>query len=469
MAFKAGAGLNSDRPLPTSTTPPDIERVHARLIGGDCHGAYADALLLLRTHPSHLAVGLLVDVAIVSERCDEALTVLEGQRARLPPLLYRQHRGTLSLFAGDLREARAHGEALSTQADGADAGLALLMAVAARQADHAARLQWMRQREQRLRPVPFALLPERWEVQALLGQQAQILAETDRLLRELPSANAEIRATILLHQAMALHDQLRFTDSMAAALRLARSLAPQVAAPPPPQPVTVGIRTRRRQMQILAEIERLVLTEGLPVVLHAGTLLGLTRGGDLLPGDQDLDLATLPPATSADVAAALVATGGFKEQRHRVDTGTFRAVIHQATGLTVDITEYHRDCDRFISRWRHPSGLMLREAAVPAFTRILVDMPGVGRRLPVPDDPAALLAATYGDWRTPDSGFDTMLCAPNLLGFTGFLASVTAIRLADYLLAGQVAAARRLARCLADNDVDHEIVGLLGGNDHAPD
>ncbi|KPF85125.1 hypothetical protein IP70_13070 [alpha proteobacterium AAP38] len=98
-----------------------------------------------------------------------------------------------------------------------------------------------------------------------------------------------------------------------------------------------------------------------------------------------------------------------------------------------------------------------------------MDVPGIGRRLPVPDDPAALLAATYGDWRTPDGGFDTMVAAPNLTGYTDFLASVTAIRLVDYLLAGRIAAARRLGQLLADANIDKELVSLLAaGNSDAP-
>lgn len=465
----ATVGSSSDRILPTYPTSLNIESIHQRLGGGDYYGAYADALLHLRNEPGQAAVSTLVDVAILSERCDEALLVLQAQQSRLPPLVYHQHLGTLSLFAGDLQQAHTQGEVLMALASGADAGLALLTAAADRQVDHVARLHWMHQREQRLQRVPLSLLTQRWEVQSLLGQQGQIMAEADRVLRSLPSANVDIRATVQLHQAMALHDQLRFSDSVVSALRLARSLAQHVRAYPTPQPTTAKIRTRRRQLQILAEIERLVLTEDLPVVLHAGTLLGLTRDADLLPGDMDLDLATIPPAPSAGVVAALVATGRFKEQRHRVDTGTFRAVVHQPTGLTVDITEYHRDGNRFVSRWCHPSGPLLRESTVPAFTPVLVDVPGLERRLPMPDGPAALLTATYGDWQTPDGGFDTMVAAPNLTGYTDFLASVTAIRLVDNLLAGRIVAARRLGQLLADADIDKELVSLLdAGNGDAP-
>lgn len=460
---------DSDKMKPYLPSGPSIETIHQRLRRGDYYGAYADTLLYLRKQPGPAAFGTLVDVAIVSERCDEALLVLQVQRLRLSPLEYLQHSGTLSLFAGDLPQAQAQGEALLALPDGADVGLALLAAVAHRHDDHEARLHLMRQREQRLQQVPLSLLTQRWEVQALLGQQEQIRAEADQVLRSLPSANVDIRATVQLHQAMTLHDQLRFSDSVASALRLARSLAQHVRAYPTPQPPAAKIRTRRRQLQILAEIERLVLTEDLPVVLHAGTLLGLTRDGDLLPGDMDLDLATIAPATSAGVVAALVGTGRFKQQRHRVDTGTFRALVHQPTGLTVDITEYQRDGNRFVSRWCHPSGQVLRESTVPAFTPMLVDMPGLGRRLPMPDDPGAVLTATYGDWRTPDGDFDTMVAAPNLTGYTDFLASVTAIRLVDCLLAGRIVAARRLGQLLADADIDKELVDLLdAGNGDAP-
>jgi hypothetical protein len=449
------------------TVPATIARIHDRLSRGEHAAAYADVLQLLRDRPVQANLAdLLVNVALVSERYDEALRVLRSVREHVHPLLFTRCEAALCLLAGDLETARAGAQALMHRADGADAGLSLLAAVAQREGDPEAQLRWMLQRERRLAQVPVAILFERWRVQSLLGQQEQILAQTTHLLSVLPATHAPARKIVLLQQAMALHDQLQFADSTASALALARQLATERPAGPQNMPVTARISTHRRQSLILADIERLVLTTGLPVVIHAGTLLGLVRNGDLLPGDLDVDVAVVPPATSAQVAQALIATGAFKAQSHSVDSGSFRALLHLPTGLTVDVSEYTHEGAWFITRWRHPSGVVLREAAVPAFAPVLVDHPAIGRRLPQPDDPAPLLAATYGDWRTPNSAFDTMVSAPNLLGFTDFLRSVAAIRLADTLLAGDMAMARHLAGRLADHGSAGDIVALL--SEHRP-
>jgi hypothetical protein len=195
-------------------------------------------------------------------------------------------------------------------------------------------------------------------------------------------------------------------------------------------------------------------------VVHAGTLLSLVREGGFFPCDQDIDLAALPPATSAMVAQALTATGAFRIRQQALDAGSFRSLVHVRTGLAVDVTEYRREGDLFISTWRHPSGVVLRQAAVPAFSTRLVDHAGVGRRLPLPlpEFPEEQLRATYGDWETPATDFDTLVSAPNILEFTSFLRSVAAIRLADAMLSGRNGLARHLARSLLSRNVSPNLM-----------
>lgn len=448
--------------MPSDQAPADlVARVNRRLAAGQACEAYADVLEALRQQPATpVLAGLLVNAATIGERWEEALTVLDDMGNRFEPSCLARCEGVLALGAGHLDQARRCAEQLMARPDSQDTGMALMVAIAGRQADSAAQLHWMRRREQGREQIPLALLPPRWEIQGRLGLHEQVLAEIAHLTQAVPAGNLAAHHLLQLHRAIALHGGLRFTDSTAIALSVAARLTAQ-RGPADGKAMTARIITRRRQCRVLAVIERLVLTRGLPVVIHAGTLLGLFRDGDLLPGDQDIDLAVLPPATSAQVAEILVATGDFRPQPHGVDSGSFRAVVHQPTGLTVDITEYVREGGRFVSRWQHPSGVVLREAAVPAFTPRLVDLPAVGRRLPQPDDPAALLSATYGDWRTPNACFDTMVAAPNLLGFTAFLGSVAAIRLVDYLMAGQRDMARHLAARLAAHGLGRDIAAHL--------
>ncbi|MFV3075887.1 hypothetical protein [Niveispirillum fermenti] len=454
----------STTPSPPGQGPADlVARVNRRLAEGQVQEAYADVLLAFRQQPAPVLADLLVNAATVGERWEEALTVLADLGSLFQPHHLARCEGVLALGAGYLDQAQRCAERLMSLPDRPDTGMALMVAIAGRQADPAAQLHWMRQRERGLTQIPLSLLPPRWEIQCLLGQHEQVLAEITRLVRAVPAGQVAVHHLLKLQQAMALHGGLRFAESTAIALSLASHLTAH-QAPVGDKAMTARINTRRRQSRILAVIERLVLTRGLPVVIHAGTLLGLARDGDLLPGDQDIDLAVMPPATSAQVAETLVSTGDFRPQPHGVDSGGFRALVHQPTGLTVDITEYGREGERFVSRWRHPSGVILREATVPAFTSRLVDVPALGRRLPQPDDPAALLSATYGDWRTPDPCFDTLVAAPNLRGFTAYLGSVAAIRLADNLMAGRTDMARHLAQRLAAHGLARDIAARLTGD-----
>jgi hypothetical protein len=331
------------------------------------------------------------------------------------------------------------------------------VAIAEREEDLEALLERMLERERRIVDFPFAWLPARWEVQGRLGQHDDVLREAARFEQSIPAHFPAERRIVRLQRAMANHNALRFGESEALALGVVEGLietGPRQSSPAP----SARLGTRRRQAIVIGEIERLVLTQALPVVVHAGTLLSLVREGGFFPCDQDIDLAALPPATSGEVAQALTATGVFRNRRPALDTGSFRTLVHIRTGLAVDVTEYRRDGGHFISTWRHPSGVVLRQAAVPAFAARLVDHAGVGRRLPLPEFPEEQLRATYGEWKTPDAGFDTLVSAPNILEFTGFLRSVAAIRLADAMLSGRTGLTRHLALTLFQRDVSPNLM-----------
>ena len=331
-----------------------------------------------------------------------------------------------------------------------------MIAIAERNSDPQAALQWMRERERRVANIPFAWVPARWEAQGKLGRHDDVIREASTLEQTIPGEYAAERRIVRFHRAMALHNALRFGESAAAALDLADELVKTGPLPAAPRLARMG--TRRRQNIVAAEIEKLALLQGLPIAVHAGTLLALVRDGDFFPHDQDIDLAAIPPATSATVADALIATGAFHRRPQMLDTGSFLSLGHAATGLAVDVTEYRREGDFFVSTWRHPSGVILRQAATPAFATRMVDLPGVGRRLPLPESPEDQLRATYGDWKTPIGDFDTLVEAPNILEFTDFLRSVAAIRLADGMLSGRPGQVRRSARRLLAANVASELM-----------
>jgi hypothetical protein len=428
------------------------------LESGSYAAAYADALVLLARQPEDReAVDLFVRAAACTERQDEGAEVLRGLRHHIDRIGYACALASMSLLAGDLATARGCAEEIASIPEACRTYLDMMVAIAEREEALEAILERMRERERRIVNFPFAWLPARWEVQGRLGQHDDVLEEAARFEQSIPVHFPIERRIVRLQRAMADHNALRFGESEALALGVAADLHETRSWMTSAVP-SARLGTRRRQGIVIGEIERLVLTQDLPVAVHAGTLLSLVREGGFFPCDHDIDLAALPPASSAEVAQALTATGAFRIRRQALDTGSFRSLVHIRTGLAVDVTEYRREGGRFISTWRHPSGVVLRQAAVPAFAARLADHAGVGRRLPLPEFPEEQLRATYGDWETPVSDFDTLVSAPNILEFTGFLRSVAAIRLANAMLSGRTGLARHLARTLHQRDVSPDLM-----------
>jgi hypothetical protein len=443
---------------PLHSATPSIERANALLESGSHAAAYGDALVLLARQPENPgAVDVFVRAAACVERQDEGAEVLRGLRHRIDPIAYACAQASMSLLAGDLDTERGCAEDLAAIPEAGTAYLDMMVAIAEREEVPETILERMRERERRIANFPFAWLPARWEVQGRLGQHADVLREAAQLEQSIPAQFPGERRIVRLHRAMANHNALRFEEGAALALGLAEDVLETRSWPSSPAP-SARFWTRRRQGVVIGEIERLVLTQALPVAVHAGTLLSLVREGGFFPCDQDIDLAALPPATSGMVAQVLTATGAFRIRRQALDMGSFRSLVHVRTGLAVDVTEYRREGDLFISTWRHPSGVVLRQAAVPAFSARLVDHAGVGRRLPLPEFPEEQLRATYGDWETPATDFDTVVSAPNIMEFTGFLRSVAAVRLADAMLSGQNGKARHLAKSLLSHNVSPNLM-----------
>jgi hypothetical protein len=443
---------------PLYSATPSVERANALLESGSPAAAYGDALALLARQPENRSVvDVFVRAAACAERQDEGGEVLRGLRDRIDPVGYACALASMSLLAGGLDTARGCADGLSTMPEATRAYLNMRVAIAEREEDLEALLERMLERERRIVDFPFAWLPARWEVQGRLGRHDDVRQEAARFEQSILAQFPIERRIVRLQRAMANHNALRFGESEALALGVAEGLLETGPGQSSPAP-SARLGTRRRQGIVIGEIERLVLTQALPVAVHAGTLLSLVREGGFFPSDQDIDLAALPPATSAEVAQALTATGAFRIRRLALDTGSFRTLVHIRTGLAVDVTEYRREGGRFISTWRHPSGVVLRQAAVPAFAARLADHAGVGRRLPLPELPEEQLRATYGDWETPNADFDTLVSAPNILEFTDFLRSVAVIRLADAMLSGRNGLARHLARTLHQRNVSPNLM-----------
>ncbi len=444
-----------------ATPPPGTASVNALLIGGRHGEGFAEALAFFaEARGSGEAAQALANAALCAERAEEAIPLLETHRRSLDPVLFARLRVMLALACGDFGTARAEADALAWTPAATPDRLAMLIAVAERAGTLDVAVALMREREATTANYPFEWLRQRWEAQCRLGRHAAVIEETTRIAAHIPAQFAIERRATMMTQAEARLAALRFDEAAAQSLALAGEFVEGADLPRPVQPIARP-GTRQRQRRLAADIERLVLAEQLPVVIVAGTLLGLVRDGDFHAHDQDLDLGAVPPATSADVAERLLATGLFHPDPRAVDYGTFRALKHVPTGLAVDVIEYRRVGDRFVSTWQHPGGTILRRSAVPAFAVTPVFHAGIQRRLPFPDRAEAVLSATYGDWRKPDPHFDTVVSSPAILERTDYLRSIAALRLADALIAGRRGIALHLARHLCDIGVAAEAMERL--------
>lgn len=163
------------------------------------------------------------------------------------------------------------------------------------------------------------------------------------------------------------------------------------------------IESRRAWPQVAAAITVLE-SRGHPCFAVSGTLLGLVRDGDLLPHDDDVDLAVLLDATTHEAAveewlrlrAQLLGEGVLDEEFER------RGLLHTRLRpldkeVPVDLFPAWTHGDELYI-WPSCRGSARLDDLVPLGSRQAAEVP-----IPVPRDPELLLDANYGPgWRTPD-------------------------------------------------------------------
>jgi len=148
---------------------------------------------------------------------------------------------------------------------------------------------------------------------------------------------------------------------------------------------------------------------GYPLYLVGGTLLGMVRGGELLPHDDDIDFAFLSDATDpADLGLV-----SFEMERRLTDAG-YAVARHSLAQLEIVFFDDAGQVDHYIDIFTgffheglycQPfalrSDLIRREDLVPTSDIIVNGVP-----LPAPANPEAWLAYAYGEnWRVPDPTF----------------------------------------------------------------
>ncbi|HET7267182.1 MAG TPA: tetratricopeptide repeat protein [Oleiagrimonas sp.] len=179
-----------------------------------------------------------------------------------------------------------------------------------------------------------------------------------------------------------------------------------------------------------------------------GTLLGLTREGGLLPFDKDIDLG-IPNSEMRRACEVLEANGWIEMsdvQPHMINPIPF---YHPLEKITLDVSGFV--VDRVASR--SCEGVWWDN--VPWEDNRITEFPPLElEKATSPDDqpiwslrdPEQWLDVLYGDWRTPDPDFDTIIAARNLRGFSLLTQSYAFSRIHEKWQNGQIGKARALVR-----------------------
>jgi len=227
------------------------------------------------------------------------------------------------------------------------------------------------------------------------------------------------------------------------------------------------------------EVERLLWTTLSQLALagvHAfaafGTLLGIVREGGLLPFDKDIDLGL--PHNELDLAARCLVANGWAEVPHAFAVNP-RSFLHLKLQVTIDVTGFAVDQQSGTTY----EGIWIE--GIPAEWNRLTRWDTISLvKANAPDgspiwtlaDPEGWLRTLYGDWRTPDPDFDTIIAAKNLCGFSLMTQCYALGRIYARWESGNLrkalAAARHSLRHLPDDELLLKVEQRLSGMTSEP-
>ncbi|NIB42087.1 hypothetical protein HBA55_20950 [Pseudomaricurvus alkylphenolicus] len=177
---------------------------------------------------------------------------------------------------------------------------------------------------------------------------------------------------------------------------------------------------------------------GVHAFAHAGTLLGLEREGHLLPYDKDMDIGL--PFEEIPAALELLTRNGWMELDASYGLVNPRALFHRETGHYLDLCGFQVEsgnsvtiggfwCANIPSKWNR-----ITEFPALQLQRVSKEVGDVWYVA----EPAKWLEAMYGDWRTPDPEFDTVVTARNLRGFSPLTQYYTLMKIIKYWWDGRI-------------------------------
>lgn len=185
-------------------------------------------------------------------------------------------------------------------------------------------------------------------------------------------------------------------------LRILRAAPPAQNRAPPFDPA--------RATEVLIEIGALLAAAGVESFLTAGTLLGFHRSGGPLLHDRDIDIGVFrAPCGGPDIAGILRTAPDILLPRIARPGDRYFGLMHK--GVAIDIFVHDRREGHILCGFTHmPGDIQWR------FTEFGLRKASYGGQdWTIPSDPGRYLEEGYGPgWRTPDTGFASVVSSPAL-------------------------------------------------------
>ncbi|SET31592.1 cytidyltransferase-like domain-containing protein [Nitrosomonas marina] len=205
--------------------------------------------------------------------------------------------------------------------------------------------------------------------------------------------------------------------------------------------------------QLLWSTCAMLAGEGIPAFPYAGTLLGLEREGRLLDYDKDIDIAVWLPLF--EQCCTVLEKHGWSAVPLRIGYQNYRDFIHQESGITLDVCGLEKcNGQQIVGGFKLPdySENYQRVTVFPYFD--LTQRTTSYGNTWYPEQPEKILTSFYGDWRTPNPLWDTVISSLNLKKFTLLVRCYGYHRLVKSWLSGDLIKAWSYAYQIAIKDPD---------------
>lgn len=241
-----------------------------------------------------------------------------------------------------------------------------------------------------------------------LGKSVSVLEKTIKIAPENPAANMAYGSIM-----QRLGELPKAVDSYKEALRLRLNF--------PTKKQESKLKTdfgKQSTEELLWDTLSLLAKSGIHAFASYGTLLGLIRDGELLPFDKDLDFG-LPQSEMEEACQCLERNGWIP-----IDIGAVtnpRAFLHPVKEVTLDLSGFVVDPetgDTFTGFWMSNIPYEWSRNTKYIDIELYKDESPTGQPIWSLVNPEAWLEIIYGDWKTPDPYFDTVIAAKNLCGFS---------------------------------------------------